>query len=1044
MKTVLAWFAENHVAANLLMAFLILAGVVTAMNIKVEIFPETTLDTITITTPYPGASPSEVEEGVVRRIEEAVAGIAGIRRIDSVAREGVSRVTVEVMTGWDRKALLDEIKSAVDRIRAMPEEAEDSVVTEVTRRNLVLHVTLYGDTSELTLKRLAQRIKDDITDLPGVTLVELSGIRENEIHVDVSENTLRKYNLTLEGVARAIREASLDLPAGSIKTPEGEVLVRTKGRLYDADDYRDIAVINRPDGTRVTLGRIADVSEGFEDTDVAVRFNGKPAAQIDVYRVADQNALEVADTVHEYVQKLRPTLPEGLDVAFSRDRSTILRSRLDLLSRNMAMGLVIVVVLLGLFLNVRLAFWVTLGIPISFAAGLACLPWFDVSINMISLFAFIMVLGIVVDDAIVIGENIFRTSEEGALPMTAAVEGSYEVGRPVIFSVLTTMAAFSPLLLAGGVMGNFMRNLPVVVILVLAGSLVESLLILPAHLGKSRALARHRKPVRVGFMARGLKWVVNKPYAAAVDFCVRWRYATLGLGIALLMAAMGAYAGGYVKFDFFPRLEGDSIRAYITMPTGTPRERTGQVLTEMEQSLMEVIADLDAQRPEGSPSLFEHSQTLLGMHTGRRGAPTDTGGHLGMIMVELLEGEQRGKIMPTDIIRQWRKSADNIPDIQSLSFRSTIHSAGEPVEIHLSMDDDETLLTAVDRLKAELAGYDGVFDIEDSFLEGKKELQLSLGPAARSLGLNLDDLARQVRHAFHGAEALRFQRGNDEITVVVRYPETERTSLGAIERMRIRTPEGDRVPFSEVAEVRVDRGYESIERAQRRRVVKVVADVDESKATAEEIRTVLMSEVMPAMASDYPGLRYTMEGEGKERMESLADVKKGFLIALFVIYALLAIPFRSFAQPFVVMAAIPFGVAGAVAGHLIMGMNMSILSLFGMVGLAGVVVNDSLILVDKANRIRQDGEASRPAVCTAGGIRFRAILLTSLTTFGGLLPMLMETSRQARFLIPMAVSLGFGVLFATVITLVLIPCLYMVLEDIMGGWRAFGRLMRGE
>ncbi|UCG13471.1 MAG: efflux RND transporter permease subunit [Deltaproteobacteria bacterium] len=1030
MKGMVAWFAENHVAANLLMFFLLLGGVVIGLTTKLEIFPETSLDRISITMEYPGASPAEVEEAIVRRIEEKVAGLAGIKRIDSVAREGFGSVIIEVMTDWDLQELLDEVKAEVDRITTFPNEAEQPVVREVTRRVQVLNVAVYGDAPESTIKHLTERIKDDITNLPGITLAELSGVRLGEIHIEISEESLRRYGLTLGQVARAVRRASFDLPAGSVKTAGGEILVRTKGRRYYASDYRDIAVITRPDGSKVTLGQIARLVDGFQDVDLATRFQGKPAGIVEVYRVADQNALKVADAAKRYIEQIRPSLPEGVGIAVYRDRSMILKSRINLLLKNMALGLVLVSILLGMFLNVRLAFWVTLGIPISFMAGLLVLPRFGVSINMISLFAFIMVLGIVVDDAIVVGENIFRRHEEGMGPLEGAVEGALEVGRPVVFAVLTTVAAFWPLLMGTGTMGKLMRNIPVVVILVLLGSLVECLLILPAHLvGSKRKVKGSMEEMRT---SRWLKWFIRGPYARAVDFCVRWRYATVAVGIAALLLTVGVWKAGWIKFTLFPKVESDFVICSLTMPAGTPVERTEEIAAYLERAAKDAVAEAEAHRAEEAPDLLKNSVTTIGMHMrghGPMAGGPQTGGHLAQVMLELLEGEKRD-VTATHLANLWREKVGTIPDAESITFQSVLFSAGNPIEVHLSLDDHDLLLAAAEDLQTELKTYPGVFDVSDSFLPGKEEMQLKLKLAARSLGLTLDDLAQQVRHAFYGAEALRLQRDQDEVKVMVRYPESERKSLGYIEDMRIRTPDGAEVPFTLVAEVKMEQGYASIERAQRFRVVRVTADVDETVANANEMRIDLVARILPQLQLRYPGLRYAMEGEGKEQRESLTDVARGFVLALFLIYALLAIPFKSFAQPFVVMSAIPFGIVGAVMGHLIMGLNLSLLSLFGVVGLAGVVVNDSLVLVHATNRIRREGASPHEAITRAGALRFRAIILTSLTTFAGLSPMILERSLQAQFLIPMAVSLGFGVLFATVITLLLVPCGYMILEDI--------------
>lgn len=1029
MKGAVAWFAENHVAANLLMLFLVIAGIMTAFGIKLEVFPETTLDKIIITTVYPGASPAEVEEGVIRRIEENVSGLTGIERIDSTAREGFGTVTIEVMTDWDLKKLLDEVKAEVDRITTLPDEAEKPLVREVTVQSQVISIAVYGDVAEATLKHMAETIKDDLTNQPGITKATIAAARDNEIHIEISENTLRKYSLTLGMVANAVANNSLDLPAGSVKTSTGEVLIRTKGRRYFAADYQDIPVITDPDGTTVTLGDIAQLKDGFEDTDLFAGFEGKPALIINVYRVAEQNALKVANAVKEYLDKIQPGLPDGIYVDTYMDMSKILKSRIELLTKNMFWGLLLVSLILGFFLNIRLAFWVTLGIPISFAAGMILLPHYDVSLNMISLFAFIMVLGIVVDDAIIVGENVFRRQEEGLSPLSASIEGTVEVGRPVIFSVLTTMVAFAPLLMAGGMMGKFMRNIPIVVIAVLFGSLVESLFVLPAHLARSKtALIAQSKKRKEKMMARALSWVIAKPYTRFIKVCVRWRYVTVAIGIAVLMLTMGVWASGKIKFTFFPKVEGDVLQCMITMPAGTPIERTREVVTSIEQTGKAVMAEQDKLRPKDALPLLEYSANLIGVQFGRRGVG-DSGSHLAQVWIQLLDGEIRD-VSSTELNHMWRERVGSIPDVESLTFSSEIHSAGNAIEIHLSIDDYKQLQVAADDLKAELGGFPGVFDIRDSYLPGKMEMQLKLKAGAESLGLTLGDLARQVRHAFYGAEALRFQREKNEVKVLVRFPDKERKSIGNVEEMRIRTPSGVEVPFRTVAEVEMNRGYATIERAQRLRVIKVTADVNEKEANANEIRKDLTARFLPELINKYPGLRFAIEGEGKEQQESLGDMMRGFIIALFCIYALLAVPFKSFSQPLIVMSAIPFGIVGAVWGHLIMGFNISIVSLFGIVGLSGVVVNDSLVLIYRVNRLRAKGDSAYNAVIQGGIIRFRAIILTSLTTFAGLTPMLLEKSIQARFLVPMAVSLGFGVLFATGITLLLVPCGYMILDDI--------------
>ncbi|MDY6903730.1 MAG: efflux RND transporter permease subunit [Thermodesulfobacteriota bacterium] len=1046
MKQMIAWFADNHVAANLMMLFLLLAGIVTAVTMKVEVFPETAPDWITITVVYPGASPSDVEEAVVERIEENIAGLSGIKRIDATAREGFGTVVVEVLKGWDMAKLLDDIKAEVDRITTFPEEAEKPIVKQVVRQHSVISVAVFGDVPEAVLKHTAQRLKDDITNQPGITQADVTGVRDEEIHVTISEETLRRYHLTLGQVAQIISRESLDLPAGNIKTSAGEILIRAKGLREYAKEYAGIAVITDTDGSTVTLDQIAEIREGFEDQNLITRFSGKPAAIIQVSRIGNQNAIDVAAAVRRFVNERKNDLPPGVAIQTFYDLSSILKSRIRLLLKNMAYGLILVSLLLGLVLNVRLAFWVTLGIPISFATGLWLLPYFGISINMISLFAFIMVLGIVVDDAIIIGENIFAKQEQGLSAIEAARQGATEMARPVIFAVLTTMAAFYPLLLGSGVMGKIMYNIPIVIILVLAGSLLESLLILPSHLlhaGVSKRRRQHSGRNSGNGPGNWLKRFIEGPYRRTVDFCITWRYITLAASIMLLLATLGLMKGGWIGFTFMPDIEGDRLSCTLTMPPDTPFEETVIITKAIEAAAMEVVRKTDKDRPDNAPSIMEYSVTTIGMHRG--GHTPMSGGNslaenLAQVDLFLLDSDKRD-VSAQKLERLWREKTGPVPQADSLIFESKLFSAGNPIEVHLSMDDHDQLEAAADEMKARLTEYNGVFDVRDSFIPGKQEIRFALKPTARSLGVTLNDLAMQARHAFYGAEALRMQRGTNEVKVMVKYPQSDRTSMADVHNMRIRLASGAAIPLREVADITIQRGYSSIEHAQRRRIIKVMANVDQSVTNATEVRQHLTGEYLKTLQQKYAGLRYTIEGEGKEQQQSLEDVMKGFIIAAFVIYALLAVPFKSFSQPLVVMCVIPFGAIGALAGHLLMGYKLCILSLFGIVGLAGVVVNDSLVFIHTVNDMRSEGKNSHDALVETGTIRFRPIILTSLTTFAGLAPMIMERSLQARFLIPMAISLGFGILFATVITLLIIPSAYMVLEDVLAATRRLKEIL---
>jgi len=1043
-KGPLAWFAANHVAANILMIFILISGALSLLSVVIEVFPELETDMVTVQVPYRGASPAEAEEGVCIRVEEAIDSIEGIKRLKSTASENMGTVTVELLENADNREVLDDIKAAVDRIETFPVETEKPVVSEVDTRRRVITVVLHGEASEKTLKSLAERVRDELSTLEAISQVEIAGVRNYEISIEVSESALRGYGLSFDQVANAVSMSSLDLPGGAVKTRGGEILLRTKGQRYRGAEFEDIVVMTRPDGTKVYLNDVATVIDGFEDTDTHTRFDGKRAALIQVFRVGSEGALDVAAATKRYLEELEPTLPEGVNADTWDDDSIILKQRIGLLLRNGRLGLILVFACLTLFLDTRLAFWTTMGIPISFLGGFWLVPLWDVSINMVSLFAFIVVLGIVVDDAIVVGENVFNYLEKGMKPLDAAIRGVREMATPVTFAIITTVAAFAPLLFVSGQMGRVMRQIPVVVIMVLLMSLVEALLILPAHLsGKGTVFHKIMDPF-LGpiekIQARvqgGLQRFIRGPYRKSLDFALQWRYLTVAVALVFLFLSVSLVAGGFIKFSMMPKVDSDNMTALLTMPQGTPVEQTAAVLERLETAAVRVGVDHDEASAEGQPPVVRHISTTVGQHpTGGGHGPMATnqpgGGassHLGEVNVELLGTEDRD-IGSGELLSRWREVVGEVPGAVSLTFQSNLFSAGDPISVQLSHRDFSTLLKAVERLKRIVAEYPGTRDVADSFLPGKKELKLSLTDAGRAAGLTLSDLARQVRAGFFGHEVQRIQRGRDDIRVMVRYPEDERRSRGDIDEMRIRLPNGSEVPFTTVAMVEEGRGYAVINRTDRRRVVTVTADVEESVANANEISADLRKDVLPALVADFPGLSFDFEGEQREQAESLGSLRLNFVVAQLAIFALLAIPFRSYTQPLIIMSAIPFGLVGAIVGHMVMGLNMTMLSLFGMVALTGVVVNDSLILIDLVNRRREEGMSVDEAIREAGERRFRPIMLTTATTFLGLTPMIFETSMQAKFLIPMAVSLGYGIVFATAITLILIPTLYRILEDV--------------
>jgi len=1056
MNKAIEWFAANHVVANLLMAFIVAAGILTIPTITKEVFPEFDLDIISVSVRYLGAAPEEVEEGVCIKVEEAIQDLEGIKRLESTASEGVGAVMVELEPGNDSREILNDIKARVDAIETFPVETEKPVISELTNRRQVIDIAVHGHVDETSLKALGERVRDELTAIKGISQVELVSARPYEISIEVSEADLRRHGLTFNFVANAVRRSSLDMPGGSIRTEGGEILLRTKGQAYRGHEFENIVLMTRPDGTRLMLGDVARVVDGFAETDQSARFSGKPAVGIRVYRVGNQSALKIAKLVKEYVVGAQERMPAGVTITPWNDYSRILQSRLDLMVKSARNGYILVFIILALFLKLRLAWWVSLGIPISFLGALWLMPSLGVTINMISLFAFIVVLGIVVDDAIIVGENIYKQHEKGVSGFEGSARGTKEVATPVIFGVLTTIAAFSPLLLVAGMMGKIMRVIPVIVIATLVFSLVESLLILPAHLshvrhkkGKSRIGAWWSR-LQGGFSDK-LTWFVEKAYKPSLDLGLRFRYATLAFAMATLLITMGIVGAGWIKFVFFPKVESDFVSAALEMPPGTSVEQTSEAIRAIEASALALQAELDSTNNGDKPRPVKHIFSAIGEQplSSRRSGPAHGSGggfansNLGEVVMELAPSEDRD-MTSADIGARWRDSTAPIPDVVSLTFSATIFTPGEPINVQLTGLNIDNLQAAADRLKRELTTYAGVFDIADSYRVGKQEIKLKIKPAAETFGLTQADLARQVRQAFYGEEAQRIQRGRDDVRIMVRFPEEQRRSLADLENMRIRTPNGDEVPFSVVAEADLGRGYATIRRIDRQRTISVTADVDTKRGNAAEVLADLGTNVLPGILGDYPGVSYTFEGEQREQAETMGGLIRGFGFALLAIFALMAIPFRSYIQPLIVMSVIPFGIVGAIWGHVIMRLDLTILSMFGVVALAGVVVNDSIVLVHYINSRRAEGMPLGEAVRVAGVARFRAILLTSVTTFAGLSPLLLERSVQAKFMVPMAVSLGFGVVFATFITLMIVPVSYLILEDVKGlAVRVFGPRVEG-
>ncbi len=1063
-KGLLAWMAQNTVASNLLMIFLIVGGLMVLPSIKQEVFPEFELDIVVVQVAYPGASPSEVEDGVILALEEAVRDVEGLKEVRGTASEGMAVVTVELLLGIERNRALADIKSAIDRVTSFPEDIERPVVSLALSRKEVLSLIVHGDTDEKTLRKMAESVREDLLDEPGINVVELYGSRPYEISVEIPREELRRYNLTLAQVAQRINASSVELPGGGVKTAGGEILVRTSARKDFGAEFAQIPIISRADGTQVLLGDLASVDDGFQETDQEAYFNGERAVMVKVFRVGDQTPNEISEIAHRYLEAKSPELPQGLNLAVWADMSEIYRDRVGLLNRNAMMGLVLVMVILGLFLEVGLAFWVTLGIPISFMGSLLILPVMDASINMISLFAFIVTLGMVVDDAIVVGEAIHSRRMKGVPIKRAAIEGVKEVAVPVVFAISTTVIAFAPMLFVPGPSGKFFRLIPIVVIAVLLVSLVESLLVLPAHLSHRGGLTTILRRIilaplwfispkltkaiprvveqQQGRFARLVERFIENFYGPLLSAALKNRYITLAVCISLLIATMGLIQGGRVKFSFLPKVDGDVVIADLRMPYGTPPYETKKILERIVEvssaALNESSGATDSQQyVRGLFSQLGDRGSLKGAMSGPSGSAK--GGHVGEVALYLVPSDDR-PFESREFSEIWRERIGEIPGVESLKFSFDMGpGVGAPIDIELEHRDLKMLEAAATDLADALGSYQGVYAIDSGFSPGKEQLDMTLKPSARALGLTETELARQLRGAFYGVEAVRQQRGRDEIRVYVRLPDAQRRSEYDYEALLLRTPAGGEIPLLEAVDVTRGRSYTQIKRRESNRIVNVTADVDGKGANANEVvDSLVKKEVIPLMER-YPGLKWALGGEQKEQANSLGALANGFTMALLAIYGLLAIAFRSYFQPLIIMTVIPFGLVGAVVGHVVLGYDLSLMSMMGIVALSGVVVNDSLILIVAVNQFRKEGMGEFEALLAGGIRRFRPIVLTSLTTFFGLVPMIFETSVQARYLIPMAISLGFGVLLATFIMLLLVPAIYSIFEDIGRMARSLGK-----
>jgi multidrug efflux pump subunit AcrB len=1010
---IIAWFASNHVAANLLMYLIIIAGLLSAATIRKQTQPDFELNNVQVQVLYLGAAPQEVEEGVVIKVEEAIQDVDGIVKLNSSASEGIGTVTAEVSRDADLNEVLSEIKTRVDAISTFPALTEKPVISKQEIPFAVSFIAIYGDMDPVTRKSIAQNVRDELMQLPAVNKVRILGDRPFEISVEVSEQTLRQYGLTMSEISQAIKNSSADLPGGTIKSAGGDILLRTEGQVYTGIEFSELVLRTFADGTRLTLGDIATIRDGFVESNDFSRFNGRPSAILQVLTVGEQNELATAAAVRQYVASKSDELPEGIQMDIWADRANYLEDRLDMMLDNMLLGALLVFIVLSLFLRMKVAGWVIVGIPITFFGALWLMPlnpW-PVTINMVSLFGFIVVLGIVVDDAIIIGESVYTKIRADGHTLDNVIDGAQKVAIPATFGVLTTIAAFAPMLFIGGIFGPFFEAISVVVILCLLFSLVESKLILPAHLVHARIPPVDEDDLfdpqrKLGLFERvprfflkiqrhvqhGLHKLIHDYYSPLLSKAIDNRGVTVAIFIAVLIVTAGLVSSGVVRA---------------------------------------VNREFLDENPDAVPMIRQVGVFPTG----------DTGATM---VVEMPKDENR-PYEGVEISDMWRERVGEIPGIKTLTFSGAIHlGGGPPLSFRLNGNNYGALEAAAAELERELASYTGVFEVQNSALSGGDEIRLRIKPQAEALGLTLVTLGRQVRQAFYGEEAQRIQRGKDELKVMVRYPEDQRRSIADLENMRIRTPAGDEVPFASVAEVTYGESYSSIRRQDRQRTVTVSANIDPERVEPQEVIRSIRDNFIPDLLARHPGVSFGLEGASEEERNFIRNLSIASVAALFLIYALIAIPLHSYSQPLVIMSVIPFGFIGAVFGHIIMGKAISMFSMFGLIALAGVVVNDSLIMVDFINRARRRGAELRTAVIESGTQRFRAIVLTSFTTAAGLLPIMLETSMQAQFVIPMAISLGFGILFATVITLFLVPALYLLQIDGMARIRFLWDLLLGR
>ena len=1026
----ISWFIGNPVAANLLMVVLLVGGALSASNLQRQVFPTISPGTVVIAVPYPGATPAEVEEGITRRVDEAVIGIDGVKRVRSTAAENLASIVVETSDFANVQLVKDDIESAIDRLSDFPpENAEKPIIGAPLPTGGVVTLVVVGDVEPMALRKAAEQVERDLLTQPGISLVSLQGDRDLEISIEVSEATLRQLDLSFEDVANAVRRSSLDLAGGSINSESGEILLRTNQKRQTGREFESVVIRSQPDGSIITLADIAEIRDGFVRAELLNLYNGRPAIFVKVSRAEAEDVLVVKGRVDQFLADYQ--VPSGIELLELDDETDLLRERINLLLKNGLYGFALVFLFLVLMLDLKLAVWVSVGIATAFMGGILLFGALGFTITMVSLFGLIIVLGLVVDDAIVIGENIDAERAAGKSGIEAASEGARKVFAPVMVGVLTSVAAFAPLLLTSGTFSDITRAIPIVVISVLLVSIIEAFWILPSHLSSSaqwsRGILKSEGQRVSGWLGR-IRDTVIRP---GVAFAARWRYATVGIAFAFFLLCIGLVSNGHVRFIFFPIIEGNNLTASVSMPAGAPFERTEEAIKRVTDAAYVAAAEIEEETGE---TLFASLTATTG---GRASSSSGPGSestfasqeNIGQVRIELTAFGKR-YTPAVDIERAWRQAVGEIEGADQLSFSSGFVNFGADIEFELAHSDEDQLIAAAEEMKRQLEDIDGVGDIEDSFDLGKRQLVFELTDAGRSAGLRESDIASQVRRGFFGEEVQRIQRGREEIRVYVRYPEATRGNLDALDKFQVVLPNGSRAPLLTVAKVAESRAYSSIERIDGRRIVTVSADVDEALTTPNDANETILDQVMPSLESASPGLRWVRAGATREQNEDLASLAQAFIVVLLIIFALIATQLRSYLQPLAILVSIPLGVAGAILGHFVLGYSLSFVSMFGIVALSGVAVNSSVVLVDFYNQKRAAGFSSIEAAAEASGRRFRPILLTTLTTALGLAPLLLETSPQAQFLIPMGVSLGFGIVVSGFMVLFVTPAVAVIIDDV--------------